>query len=125
MFKARDYLNKKCLSNLYHTYIFPYLIYCIEVWVNVSHCHLLPLFLTQKKIIRLIIFSKHLAHTELIFKSSNIIPLNSLYYYRIGLIMCKLSNGLLPEALNKIHVKKHKIQHYSTRNNERTSAVMS
>ena len=36
-FKARDYLNKKCLSNLYHTYIFPYLIYCIEVRGNVSH----------------------------------------------------------------------------------------
>ena len=47
MFKARDYLNKNCLSNLYHTYIFPYLIYCIEVWGNASHCHLLPLFLTQ------------------------------------------------------------------------------
>ena len=34
MFKARDYLHKYCLSNLYHTYIFPYLIYCIEVWGN-------------------------------------------------------------------------------------------
>ena len=45
MFKARDYLNK----NLYHIYIFPYLIYCIEVWGNASHCHLLSLFLTQKK----------------------------------------------------------------------------
>ena len=32
MFKAKDYLNINCLSNLYHTYIFPYLIYCIEVW---------------------------------------------------------------------------------------------
>ena len=78
MFKARD-----CLSNLYYTYIFPYLIYCIEVWGNASHCHLLPLFLTQTKIIRLLTFSKHLAHTEPIFKSLNIIPLNSLYYHRI------------------------------------------
>ena len=51
MFKTRDYLNKKCLSNLYHTYIFPYLIYCIEAWGYASHCHLLPLFLTQKKIL--------------------------------------------------------------------------
>ena len=86
MFKARDYLNKNCLSNLYHTYIFPYLIYCSEVWGNKSHCHLLPLFLTQKKIIRLITFSKHLAHTEPIFKSLYILyilPLNSLYYHRI------------------------------------------
>ena len=37
MFKARDYSNTNCLSNLYHTYIFPYLIYCIEVWGNASH----------------------------------------------------------------------------------------
>ena len=31
MYKARDYLNNIFLSNLYHTYIFPYLIYCIKV----------------------------------------------------------------------------------------------
>ena len=100
MFKARDYLNKHCLSNLYHTYIFPYLIYCIEVWGNASYCHLLPLFLTQKKIIRLITFSKHLAHTEPIFKSLNILQLNS----------------LLPEALNELYIKNNKIHHYPTRN---------
>ena len=116
MFKARDYLNKNCLPYLYHTYIFPYLIYCIEVCVNASHCHLLPLFLTQKKIIRLITFSKHLAHKEPILKSLNIFPLNSLYYYRIGLLMYYISNGLLPEALNELYIKKNKINHYPTRN---------
>ena len=114
MFKVRDYLNKKCLSNLYHTYIFPYLIYCIEVWGNASHCHILPLFVTQKKIIRLITFSKHFSPTEPIFKSLNIIPLNSLYYYIICLLMYKLSNGLLPEA--ELYLKKNKIHHYPTRN---------
>ena len=30
--------------------------------------------------------------------------------------MYKLSNGLLPEALNELHVKKNKIHHYATRN---------
>ena len=116
MFKARDNLNKNCLSNLYHTYIFPYLIYCIEVWGNAAHCHLLLLFITQKKIIRLITFSKHLAHTEPIFKSFNIRPLNCLYYHRIGLLMYKLSNGLPPEALNELYIKNNKIHHYPTRN---------
>ena len=38
---------------------------------------------SEKTIIRLITFLKHLAHTEPIFKSLNILPLNSLYYYRI------------------------------------------
>ena len=115
MFKARYYLNKNCLSNFYHTYIFPHLIYCIEVWGNASHCHLLPLFLTQKKIIRLITFSEHLAHTKPIFKSLNILPLNSLYYHRIVVLMYKLYNGLLPEALNGLYIKNNKIHHYPTR----------
>ena len=30
--------------------------------------------------------------------------------------MCKLSNGLLPEALNKLYIKKNKIHHYPPRN---------
>ena len=39
--------------------------------------------LTQKTIIRLITFPKHLTHTEPILKLLNIIPLNNLYYYII------------------------------------------
>ena len=103
MFKARDYLTNKMFVK-FVPYLFPYLIYCIEVWGNASHCDLLPLFLTQKKIIRVITFSKHLAHAEPILKSLNRLSLNSLYYYRIGLLMYKLSNGLLPEALNELYV---------------------
>ena len=30
--------------------------------------------------------------------------------------MYKLSNGLLPEVLNKIYIKKNEIHHYPTRN---------
>ena len=99
-----------------YLYISTYFIYCIEVWGNVSHCHLLPLFLTQKKIIPLITFLKRLAHTEPIFKSLNILPLNSPYYHRIGLFMYKLSNGLLPEGLNELYIKNNKIHLYPTRN---------
>ena len=34
MYKARQYLNKKALLNIYYSYICPYFIYCIEVWGN-------------------------------------------------------------------------------------------
>ena len=44
MYKARNYINKKALIGLYHSYIYPYLIYCIESWGNASNCHLDPLF---------------------------------------------------------------------------------
>ena len=64
MYKARRYLGSKSLVNLYHSYIYPYLIYCIESWGNAAQCHLEPLFKLQKKIIRIITFSDYNAHTE-------------------------------------------------------------
>ena len=100
------------MLNLYHTYIFPFLIYCIEVWGNVSHCHRFPLFFTKNEIVRLIIFSKHLAHTEHIFKSLNILPLiNSLEYYRIGLFMYKLCNELFPKVEIELYVTRNKYKY--------------
>ena len=32
MLRARNYATKKCLKTLYYSYIYPYLIYCIEIW---------------------------------------------------------------------------------------------
>ena len=40
MFKARHYLKGNALVNLYNSFIYPYLIYCIEAWGNATNCHL-------------------------------------------------------------------------------------
>ena len=40
MFKARSYLDRRSLINLYNAYIFPYLIFCVESWGNAPKCHL-------------------------------------------------------------------------------------
>ena len=67
MYKARRYLNKVSLKNLYYAYIYPYFTYCIEVWGSAAKCHVNSLFLLQKKIIRIMTFSPYLAHTAPIF----------------------------------------------------------
>ena len=72
IYKARRYLNKKSLVNLYHSYIYPYLIYCIESWGNAAACHIYPLFILQKRIVRLITFCNYDADT--IFKDLYILP---------------------------------------------------
>ena len=49
MYKAKEFLcNIASPLNLYYSYIYPYRIYCIEVWSNTSHCHIHPLILLQK-----------------------------------------------------------------------------
>ena len=40
--KASKLLYKKALLNLYHTFIFPYLIYCVEIWECAKKTHLSP-----------------------------------------------------------------------------------
>ena len=49
MIKARKYLNRKSLLNLYHAFVFPSLIYCIEIWGNASEVHLDALLKVQKE----------------------------------------------------------------------------
>ena len=60
-YKMRHYLEKKALINLYYSLVFPYLIYCNEVWGNVSTVHLEPIFKIQKRTIRTITFSSYLS----------------------------------------------------------------
>ena len=56
MFKARTYLDRRSLINLYNAYIYPYLIYCVESWGNAAKCHLDPLYILQKKLLGLLLF---------------------------------------------------------------------
>ena len=58
--RARLLLNKSALKNHYHTFIYPYLTYCVEVWGSAKSAHLSPILLLQKKITRLITFSERL-----------------------------------------------------------------
>ena len=51
MYRTRNCLTKKSLMNLCSSYIYPYLIYCIEIWGISPQTHLNPLPLMQKKII--------------------------------------------------------------------------
>ena len=90
MYKARRFLSKACLTNLYHTYIYPYLIYCIEVWGIAPKCHLNHILLIQKKIVRIIRYSHYLAHTEIIFKELGILPIENIFIERAGFFMLNM-----------------------------------
>ena len=52
--RARKFLSKSVLINLYYAFIFPYLTYCVEVWGNALSTHTQPLIKLQNKIIRII-----------------------------------------------------------------------
>ena len=116
MFKARTYLDRKSLINLYNAYIYPYLIYCVESWGNVilTHC----IFCTQK-IVRLITFSNYnqAAHvpSECIFRELQVLPLYNLVQNRISFMMYKLLNGFLPNIMSEICMVNNELHDHFTR----------
>ena len=71
--KIRRFLSKKTLRNLYFSFVYPYLTYCVEVWGNTHDTYLNPLIKLQKKCIRIITFSHYLEHTPPLFKQLDIL----------------------------------------------------
>ena len=109
MYRARSYLTKSCLRKLYFSYIYPYLIYCIEIWGTSPQSHR-PLLLLQKKIVRIMTFSTYYAHTYPLFKDLNIFTIDKLVVHRIGIAIYKINNDLFPSVLNELY-KKNNIIH--------------
>ena len=73
MNKIQKFLNEKTLRNLYYTFVYPYLIYCIEIWGNTHDSYLSSLLKLQKKTVRIITFSHYLEHSAPLFKQLDIL----------------------------------------------------
>ena len=54
MYKIKDYVNKKILTCLYYSLIYPFLTYAIHVWGVASNSNIKPIYILQKRIVRLI-----------------------------------------------------------------------
>ena len=91
------------------------MIYCVEICVISPQTHLKPLLLLQKKILRIMTFS---TYTEPIFKDLNVLTINKLVIHRIGIMMYKFNNGLLPTVLNSWYKKKMKFTNMTLEQNK-------
>ena len=86
MYKCRNYFDKDTMRNLYFSFIYPYLTYCVEIWGNACNIHLDPIVKLQNKCIRTITYSSYLEHTQPLFDSLNILCFHKLIIQRISLI---------------------------------------
>ena len=118
MYRAGNFLNKKSMRNLYYSYIYPYLIYCLEIWGISPQAHLNPLLLMQKKIVIIMTFSYYYEHTAPIFRDLKILTIDELIVHRIGIAMYKLNNGFLSDVLKTMYRKNSDIHTYNIRSKD-------
>jgi len=97
-------LNYKALKAIYFALIHSHLIYGIQVWSCTPLSNLNSIILKQKQAIRIINNSSYNAHTEPLFKSSEILPLKYLVDYFKLQFMQQFSQGFLPTSFNNTWV---------------------
>ena len=69
----------------------------------------------QKKIIIKINFSSYDKSSQFLFAKLNILPLCNLIHNRIGFMMYKLVNGLLPDMMNELYTTNEQIHNHFTK----------
>ena len=90
--KIRHYVPKSILVTIYNSLILPHLSYCIEVWGHTFETVLKPLYILQKRIVRLMNFANFSEHSEPLFKKFGILNIYKLCKLQTGMLIFDLKN---------------------------------
>ena len=108
---------KRILKLIYMSLIYSYINYCNIIWGGAYDIVLQPLYILQKKAIRLISNSHYLEHTEPLFKSLELLNIYQIFKLNCLLLVYKcIKNNYFMEFKNKLHVDSS-IHSYNTRIN--------
>ena len=102
MCKSRRYLPSVTLKTLYNSLFLNYINYCNLIWAPTYASYLEPLYLLQKKAIRIITFSPPRTRSKPLFSKLNILSLHSRYKFHVSCFILSHFNCLLPASLSSL-----------------------
>uniref|UniRef100_A0A671WXI2 Reverse transcriptase domain-containing protein n=1 Tax=Sparus aurata TaxID=8175 RepID=A0A671WXI2_SPAAU len=114
--KVKDFLNQVSLYTLYCSFILPYISYCVEVWGNTYNTNTKPIFILQKRAIRIVNKTTYRETTNPLFSKLKALKFNDLVDFKTVQIMYKAKNKLLPSTIQELF--QFKENHYSLRGND-------
>jgi hypothetical protein len=112
---AKKILNKKSLIQLYYSFVYPYITYCILIWGYSPASTLWPVFKLQKVAFRIINNLQRQDSSYPFCKKNSILRLPEIYTLYTGIFMYKYKNSLLPEIFNGLFIQNRSIHNYPTR----------
>ena len=116
--RYKDFLPEKTLLTLYNTLVYPHLLYCNLAWGNTYRTKLYPLYLLQKRAIRIITHSTFQAHTKPLFTRLKCLNLYDLILLDTWVLMFKCMNNLAPCSFSAIFTKTANVHTYNTRQSQ-------
>ena len=113
--KLRYFVSRKVRNNLYYALLHPFCIYGLVTWGNTYEATILPLFILQKKLVRIMTFSKFDDNSSPLFKSLRIVKLFDLVSIQTAIFMYNFHHSLLPSVFDSFFVDVSKVHKYNTR----------
>ena len=113
--KLRHFTNSEILNNIYYSLVYPFFTYGVIAWGNTYSTTIKPLFILQKKAIRIITHSKYDDHTDPLFNKLSILKLEDLIYYYNAMFMHDYHNSKLPKLFDSFFIQISQIHKYNTR----------
>ena len=113
LYKARDFVNKGILKSIYFALFDSHINYASIIWgQNINTIN--RLFLLQKKAIRTINFKERRAHTNPLFKNSNILKLHDKIKIANCLLISSYVHNKLPSIFNNWFTFSSNFHQYET-----------
>ena len=96
--QLKHFVDEQTLRSVYHCLIYSHLQYCISSWGTASKSTLAPLFILQKRSIRLLTESGYREHTNPLFYRAKCLKLKDIYSLETAKLMYKIHNNVLSFA---------------------------
>ena len=100
--KLRHFVPRNTLINIYKSLILPHISYGIAVWGQAAKVHRYKILKLQKRVLRLIYFGDYTSHAIPFFYSSNILPVEMLYFKSVSILMHDVHNNLADHYIYQI-----------------------
>ena len=115
LYKSRRILDKSTLTQLYNSFLCPYLNYCITVWGNTLPTYLAPIESIQRRAIRVISHKTRRDDVQPLFKERKILTFKELYAFNIQIIMYKFYHKDLPKIFEPLFSFNRNLHRYETK----------
>ena len=115
IYKMKNLAPLRVLLSLYYALFHSHLNYGICVWGNAPEQELNHIFLSQKKVLRIITNSDYLAHTDPLFEKTGILKLVDIFKLQMASLMWDFENGSLPQCFSSYFTKVSHRHNHSTR----------
>ena len=120
LYKIRPFINIKVMKTLYYSFVYPHLLYAIEVWGSADITHLNKLITLQKRVVRMITFSDRRQNdysflpSDPLFLKMGIIKIYDIFKLNVSKFIFKCLNKTNPANFHSWYILSSQVTNYIT-----------